>query len=284
MGLGRDEAHLIRRRRARSTSARGLGQLRLAVGAARTADDDERDVGVVELGEDTHRESAGPSAAGCARRTAARAARRGRARSRAPSRSPGENIAWSTPGATISMRSGSASYSVASCVAFVLGRREHEVGARDHVVLERGAQLRIVVDTGIGLDARERVERRYEREVELVLEPVRDAHRRASSSRAARRLVATREQLSRATPRRRDRRGRAARASATGATRAGLDVHDAEAGLDDHDRRVGPGARRGCRRRTRHRPGRATPRALRRRRSCRRRRPHPAARAATCAC
>ena len=44
--------------------------------------------------------------------------------------------------------------------ALVVGRREHQVGARDDFVLDARAQLRIVLEPGVRFDARERVERR----------------------------------------------------------------------------------------------------------------------------
>ena len=118
--------------------------------------------------------------------------------------------------------------------AFVLGRGEHHVGARDHVVFDAGAQLRIIFDTGIGLDARERMERGCEREVELVLQPVCDGTGEPVVARGARRPVATRA----AAPR---------DASTKGSTRSmqlvlrnrgdrtGLHVQHAESRLDDHD-------------------------------------------------
>ena len=52
--------------------------------------------------------------------------------------------------------------------------REHQVGALDGLVLETRALLGLVVETGFGLHARERVERRDERTVDRVLEPVTD--------------------------------------------------------------------------------------------------------------
>ena len=58
--------------------------------------------------------------------------------------------------------------------AFVVGRGEHQVRARDDLVLDARAQFRVVFETGVRLDAGERVERRDERQVELVLELVRD--------------------------------------------------------------------------------------------------------------
>jgi len=51
-------------------------------------------------------------------------------------------------------------------------RRKHQVGAVDDFVLESGAVLGLVIEAGLGLDARERVERRDERAVERVLEPM----------------------------------------------------------------------------------------------------------------
>ena len=96
---------------------------------------------------------------------------------RAASRSPGTKTVWSTPGGTTSMRSSSASYSDASCARSSVGGREHQIGARDHFVLDARAVLGVVVDAGFGLHARERVERRDERQVELVLQPVRDRAR-----------------------------------------------------------------------------------------------------------
>ncbi len=93
---------------------------------------------------------------------------------------------------TISMRSGSASYSDASCA------RSSSVDASirsAHAMTSCSMRARssgIVVDARVGLHASKRVERRRERKVERVLQLVRDRAPRASSSRAAPRLVATR--------------------------------------------------------------------------------------------
>ena len=161
-------------------------------------------------------------------------------------------------------------------------RREHEVGARDHLVLDARAVLGVVVDAGFGLHAGQRVERRDQREVELVLQAVRDRTREP--------VVAV-EHV--------DRFALAASAASTASTNGSTSVgqlvlrdrrrgpastcSDPEARLDLHDRRLRRGARRACRRRTRRRRGRARSRAPGRTRSCRRRRRCPAARAATCA-
>ena len=50
-------------------------------------------------------------------------------------------------------------------IALGVGGREHEIGTRDHRVLDARALVGIVVDAGVGLHARERVERRDHREV-----------------------------------------------------------------------------------------------------------------------
>ena len=60
---------------------------------------------------------------------------------------------------------------------FLRSRSEHQIGAVDDLVLEPSAVLGLVVETGFGLDARERVERRDERAVERVFEPVTDRAR-----------------------------------------------------------------------------------------------------------
>ena len=62
-------------------------------------------------------------------------------------------------------------------IALGTGGREHQVGAVHDLVLDPGAQLRIIVDAGIRLDPRQGVERRDEREIQLVLEPVPDRAR-----------------------------------------------------------------------------------------------------------
>ena len=148
----------------------------------------------------------------------------------------------------------------------------------------RARELGVVVDAGVGLHPRERVERRDERQVELVLELVPDARPRASSSRAARRPVASLEQR------------RVERASTNGSTSSSSVVlrRPARAGPPSRCTTRKPGSTSttvgllgmlGARvaRRTRRRPAPARTRARARRRSCRRRRPRPAARAATCA-
>ena len=58
-------------------------------------------------------------------------------------------------------------------LALGLGRREHEVGAVDDVVLNARALLGVVVDARVGLYARERVEGRHHRQVAPVLQLVR---------------------------------------------------------------------------------------------------------------
>ena len=177
MRLRRDEPHLVGDAELVDERVRP-GELRLAVGAARPADDHKRDVGVVERGEAAHREPAVPSAAGCARRTASTRRPSRPSASRAPRRGrPARTSLWSTPGATISMRSGSASYSDASCARSSSVDASIRSAHAIDLVLGARAQLGIVVDAGVGLHARERVERRDERKIELVLQPVRDRAR-----------------------------------------------------------------------------------------------------------
>ena len=57
-------------------------------------------------------------------------------------------------------------------LALVRGRGEHQVGAVDRLLLDPRPPGGIVVDPGVGLHARQRVERRDQRNVELVLQPV----------------------------------------------------------------------------------------------------------------
>ena len=58
--------------------------------------------------------------------------------------------------------------------AFVVGGGEHQVRTCDDLLLDARAQFGVVFETGVRLDARERVERRDERQVQLVFELVRD--------------------------------------------------------------------------------------------------------------
>ena len=286
VGLRRDEPHPVRRRRARRR-ARGCcassASPSAPLGPPTTT---QRDVGIVELGEDAHREVGSPLS-GWMRPT--------NRSTRPPSRPRRSRALGAVARARTSRGRRRAGRSrcvrdrrrtaSTSCVALVRrSRRASGRRTRSRRARRAARSSGIVVDTGVGLDARERVERRDEREVELVLQPVRDRarepvvrvqhvdwwRRRAAASRDASTNGSTRS-ISSCFGNRRDR--------------AGLDVHapgSRARRLDDLG--AGPGARRGCRRRTRHRPGRARTRALRRTRSCRRRRPHPAGRAATCAC
>ena len=57
-------------------------------------------------------------------------------------------------------------------LALVRGRRQDQVGAADGLLLDARPLLGVVVDAGVGLHPGERVERRDERDVELVLQPV----------------------------------------------------------------------------------------------------------------
>ena len=108
VGLRREEAHLIGDPELVHEGVRA-GQLGLAVRAARTADDHQRDRGIVERGQAANRQARDPSTVGCDRRTGSRGdhrARVARARRRGrPVRTPCDR----RPGATISMRSRSAS-------------------------------------------------------------------------------------------------------------------------------------------------------------------------------
>ena len=61
--------------------------------------------------------------------------------------------------------------------ALVVGRRKDEIGAGDDLLLDARPEFRVVVDTGVGLDARERVERRDQRQIERVLQAVSDGSR-----------------------------------------------------------------------------------------------------------
>ena len=76
------------------------------------------------------------------------------------------------------MRSSVRAVEADELLPFLVGRGEHEVGAtRRSRASTRGRMVGFVVETGFGLDARERVERGDEREVELVLQPVSDRAR-----------------------------------------------------------------------------------------------------------
>ena len=150
-------------------------------------------------------------------------------------------------------------------------------------VLDARAVLGIVVDAGVGLDARQRVERRDERHVEQRASAGARPRPTTSSSRAATSTGSRREHAAPSPRRRTARRARAARCFGTGARGPASTCKHPKAGLDLHDRGLGAvlGARvhvaldAGARRAPT--PGPA------RRRSCRRRRRHPAAPAATCA-
>ena len=87
------------------------GHLLVAVGPARAADDDQSGVGVVpdHRGQGGRRPRPRPSAAGSGPTKSSSGPSAGRPRARrAWARSPGPKKAWSTPGATIRMRDGSA--------------------------------------------------------------------------------------------------------------------------------------------------------------------------------
>ena len=99
-------------------------------------------------------------------------------------------------------------------------------------MLDARAVLGIVVDTGVGLDPRERVERRDQRQVERVLQPVRDRARQPVVARAGRRPAARVEQRRVGRVDERIDETRAASCLRHRRARPGVDVHDAEAGLD----------------------------------------------------
>ena len=90
---------------------------------------------------------------------------------RAPARSPGEKKAWIDPG-----RHDLDAGGVGAVEALELGRLgravgQDDVGAADDLGLGVDPALRLGV-AGLGLDPGEGVERRHQRQVELVLEPV----------------------------------------------------------------------------------------------------------------
>ncbi len=121
--------------------------------------------------------------------------------------------------------------------ALVVRRREHQVGARDHFVLDPRAVLGVVVDAGFGLHPGERVERRDEREVELVLQPVRDRAREPVVAVQHVDRLALEHAGHGRVDEGLDQLGE--RVLRYGCARAGLDVQHAKAGLDLHDRGLG---------------------------------------------
>ena len=152
-------------------------ELRGSVRPARPADDEQHGGRVVERGEGPHREVGALQRLDAPDEEERRTDRRDRAR-RAPTgvvpAPTAENISWSTPGGTISIAIALGAVEVDELLALVGRGREHEVGAADDLLLDPGARRRVVVDPGFGLDPGQRVERRDERQVELVLQPVAD--------------------------------------------------------------------------------------------------------------
>ncbi len=121
--------------------------------------------------------------------------------------------------------------------AFVVGRREHQVGARHDLVLDARAVLGVVVDAGFGLHAGERVERRDEREIELVLQPVRDRAREPVVAVQHVDRLALEHPAHRRVDERVDERGQLVLRDRR--ARPGFDVQHPKARLDLHHRRLG---------------------------------------------
>ena len=137
-------------------------------------DDQQQRFGPAELVRAPGSRRRAPSTAGSVRRTGSPARRSARPIAAArPDCSPGAKKACSTPGATISILPLRVAVQPAELLLLLDAADAHGVGAVDQLGLGAVAPTRFGV-AAFGLDPRQGVERRHERDVEHVLDAVRD--------------------------------------------------------------------------------------------------------------